>query len=275
MLRSIYDGVAHPIFVVDVLENGNYRYVSYNQAAEEVTGNKTEAIAGKTLEEVFPPKQAATIRQDWDSAVAARTSYSYEDCLNFANGKKWFFTTINPLKDATGRIYRLVGTAIDISHRKYVEERLRQQEAQYRQIFETITDGLGIMDLETGEFVEVNPAYPQMHGYSHEEFMALPFIDCVHPDFLPLLAQFFEEISAGRSFSCQAQDLHRNGNAIDIEVKGIPYPYSGKNYALAIVRDISQRVQLEAERQRQEQALRSDCGRNRCLKLEKPFSVPV
>ncbi|MGK7924203.1 MAG: PAS domain S-box protein [Spirulina sp.] len=509
LLRNIYDGVPHPIFVMDVDEGGEMRYRSYNRMAETVTGLKTEEIAGKTLEEVFAPEQAAAIRQDFQRAVAAETSYAYEECRDFPEGKMWFLTTINPLKDATGRVYRLVGTALDIgdrkaaeqalreseakyqqildaitdmvlvkgeksrivwankafrdyygmsnaellhlidasfndpdytqqyirddayvfttgetleveepvtrydgivrqfstiksairnedgrigltvgvsrditdrktaeerlrqseerfrglvetlndwiwecdrhgvytyaspqvetllgytaeeilgktafdlmsrgeaerlkpifaekvrageaieqiesinlhrdghpviletsgvplldgegnvrgyrgidrdiSDRKAAEERLRQQEAQYRQIFETIVDGLGIVDLEIGELVEVNPAYPRIHGYSHVEFLALPFTDIVHPNSHPLLAQFIEEVRAGRVFTCHAQNVHRNGKTIDIDVKGIPFPYNGKTHALVVVRDISEKVRLERDRDRREQTLR-------------------
>jgi len=145
----------------------------------------------------------------------------------------------------------------DISDRKAAEERLRQQEAQYRQVFETISDGLGIVDLERGNLVEVNPAYHQIHGYSYEEFLALPYTDIVHPDSHALLAQFIADVREGRVFTCQAQNVHRNGRIVDIEVKGIPFPYQGKPHALVLVRDISEKVKLERDRARQEQALRS------------------
>ncbi|MDA0267661.1 MAG: PAS domain S-box protein [Cyanobacteria bacterium] len=126
------------------------------------------------------------------------------------------------------------------------EARLHQQAAQYQQIFETITDGLGIINLETGELVEVNPAYHQMHGYTYDEFMAVPLAHHVHPDSLPLLAQFVEAIRAGRTFAYNAQNVHRQGHGIDIEVKGIPYPYNGVTHGLAIVRNVSDRNRMAA-----------------------------
>ncbi len=141
---------------------------------------------------------------------------------------------------------KTVGVSREVDAYPTAEARLRQQQAQYRQIFETITDGLGVINLETGELVEANPAYHQMHGYSYEAFMAVPFTSLVHPHSWPLLTQFIEAIQAGRSFTGQAQNIHHQGHIIDIEVKGIPYPYNGTTHALAIVRNISDRKRLAA-----------------------------
>ncbi len=142
------------------------------------------------------------------------------------------------------------GLIIEVSDRKHAEERLRQQEAQYRRIFETLTDGLGIINLDTGKLVEINPAYHQIHGYSWAEFMDLSPTDWIHPEFFPLFHQLITELKAGRPFACQALDIHRQGHWIDVDVKGIPYPYQDGTYGLAIIRDIS-------DRKRQERALRS------------------
>ena len=145
----------------------------------------------------------------------------------------------------------------DISDRKAAEEELRQKEAQYRQVFETITDGLGIIDLDLGQLVECNPAYHQMHGYSYDEFLNLPFTEIVHPDLLALLGEFIAEIKAGHPFAGQGQNLHSSGRVIDVDVKGVPFPYRGKTHALVLIRDISDRVRLERDRALQVQALRS------------------
>ncbi|MGK7927143.1 MAG: PAS domain S-box protein, partial [Spirulina sp.] len=197
------------------------------------------------------------VYQEMTQTILNGDSWMGEAEQRSRNGRH--FPTIiraNGIRGESGELLGLLGTITDMSDRKAAEERLRQQETQYRQIFETVTDGLGIIDLETGELVEINRAYHQMHGYSYEEFMAMPITNYVHPDSLSALARFVEEIQADRTFFCQAQNIHRNGTALDIDVKGIPYPYNGKTHALAIVRDISEKVQLERDRDRREQALR-------------------
>ncbi|MEM9541638.1 MAG: PAS domain S-box protein [Cyanobacteria bacterium P01_E01_bin.42] len=160
------------------------------------------------------------------------------------------------LTDEKGKVSRMLGILENISDRKKTEERLRQQEEQYRQVFETATDGLGIVDLEAVALVKVNQAYHQMHGYSHDEFIAMSIADYVYPDSLPVLTRFVEDIQAGRSFIGRGQNIHRDGRILDLDIKGIPFPYRGKLHALTIMRDISEKVQLERDREEQERALR-------------------
>jgi PAS domain-containing protein len=52
-----------------------------------------------------------------------------------------------------------------------VEEQLREREEQYRSIFEAVTDGILIVDLQDRRLIEVNPRGCQMFGYTREEFL--------------------------------------------------------------------------------------------------------
>ena len=58
----------------------------------------------------------------------------------------------------------------------------KENEWQYRSIFDAATDGLIINDLETGLVVEANPAACLMHGYTREEFIGLQLTGFIHPD---------------------------------------------------------------------------------------------
>ncbi|MGD1903181.1 MAG: PAS domain S-box protein [Geitlerinemataceae cyanobacterium] len=200
------------------------------------------------------------VRDDTDDTHVFTTGQSIEveEPVTRHDGVVRQFNTIkSAIRNEEGEVVLTVGASRDISDRNAAEEKLRQKEKQYRQVFETIVDGLGIVDLEDGQLVEVNPAYHEMHGYSYSEFLAFPYADIVHPDSRALLGQFITDVHEGRVFTCQAQNLHRSGSVLDIEVKGIPFPYRGKTHALVLVRDISEKVKLERERDRQAQALQS------------------
>lgn len=127
ILRSIYEGVEHAIFVVDVLENGDFRYVAHNPAHERLTGIPTQNFAGKTLEQVLSLSAAATARRRYTDCVRSELSVSYEECLSFQGDQTWWITRLTPLRNSQSRIYRLIGTSMDISERKRVEESLRQR----------------------------------------------------------------------------------------------------------------------------------------------------
>ncbi|MDY7024687.1 MAG: PAS domain S-box protein, partial [Cyanobacteriota bacterium] len=149
----------------------------------------------------------------------------------------------------------LIALCLEARDRRQAQAELQQKEEQYRSIFEAVSDGILIHNLETGKLIEVNPAAYQMHGYTYEEFLQLIPTDYVHPQSLPIFAEYITTIRAGSKFLCQAVDLHRNGRLIDIEVSGSGFNYNGQLHALGIVRDITERKQAEIRLQKLTQNL--------------------
>jgi PAS domain S-box-containing protein len=131
-LRSIYDGVDKSIFVVDVLDNGEFRYVGLNPAHEVLTGIRSQEICGKKPEQVLPPEAALSVCEHYQACVEAAITISYEECLPFQEAQTWWITSLSPLRDASGRIYRLIGTSTNITERKQAELFLRQQAERER-----------------------------------------------------------------------------------------------------------------------------------------------
>jgi PAS domain S-box-containing protein len=134
----------------------------------------------------------------------------------------------------------------DISDRKRAELALKQQESQYRSIFESANDGLGICDLETSKFVAMNPAICWMYGYQAEEWLNLEAKDYIHPDSLYLFGEFIEVVKAGQDFAYEAVIIRKDKTLIDVEIRATPYyMHNHKLHGLCIVQDISDRKKAE------------------------------
>ena len=129
-LRSIYDNVREAIFVVDLEADGIFRYQSFNLAAQTLTG--VEDVADKTPADIFPPEAATAVEQHYQECCEAGTTISYEECLPFQGKNSWWLTNLNPIKDETAKIYRLISTSLDISDRKQAEQILKESEARLR-----------------------------------------------------------------------------------------------------------------------------------------------
>ncbi|RCJ23104.1 hypothetical protein A6S26_00645 [Nostoc sp. ATCC 43529] len=126
-LRTVYEGSEHLIFVVDVLEDGDFRFADWNLATERVVGLSGAQVKDKTPEDIVGVVNGAAVRQRYKTCLKAGKAITYEECLNFQGEEIWSLTTINPLKDCKGRIYRLVGTTVDITERIRAETQLKQQ----------------------------------------------------------------------------------------------------------------------------------------------------
>jgi PAS domain S-box-containing protein len=131
-LLSIYDSGQASIFVVDVLEDGDFRYVALNPTHERWIGIRSDELKGKKPEDILSPKDAAKVRQHYSDCVNFGKTISYEQCLQFQGVKTWWSTTLTPLRDANSRIYRLIGTSSPITPAKPRKgvDRLQPQRAQ-------------------------------------------------------------------------------------------------------------------------------------------------
>jgi PAS domain S-box-containing protein len=125
-LRSIYEGVSQPIFVIDVLPDQTFRYGGWNPVTVELSGKTADEITGKSIQEVYAPEESAQILDCFAQCIATQRPYTVEECLTFREQPRWMLTTFNPLVNAEGRVYRIVGTAYDITDRKHLEQELRQ-----------------------------------------------------------------------------------------------------------------------------------------------------
>ena len=126
-LRNIYQGVEQLIFVVNVLDNNELVYADWNLATEKATGINAKEAVSKFPEEVFGDVQGAKIRQQYIRCLEAGIPINYEENLVFQNQKNCWLTTLNPLRNAEGKIYRIVGTLFNISDRKQALIQLKRQ----------------------------------------------------------------------------------------------------------------------------------------------------
>jgi light-regulated signal transduction histidine kinase (bacteriophytochrome) len=67
------------------------------------------------------------LQQNYQLCLQVGRSINYEEQLKFDTHTIWTLTTLSPLQDEQGRIYRIIGTATDISDRKYKEIELQNQ----------------------------------------------------------------------------------------------------------------------------------------------------
>ncbi|BAZ48639.1 multi-sensor signal transduction histidine kinase [Nostoc sp. NIES-4103] len=148
-LLSMYDSVQASIFVVDVLEDGDFRYVALNPTHERWLGIRSEDLKGKKPEDILSPVDAARVRQHYADCVRFGKTISYEQCLQFQGVPTWWSTTLTPLRDGNSRIYRLIGTSSNITPAKQVAQ-AREIQAQGQQLLEAIAQRIReCLDLET------------------------------------------------------------------------------------------------------------------------------
>ncbi|MDN5293805.1 MAG: two-component system, sporulation sensor kinase [Eubacteriales bacterium] len=152
-----------------------------------------------------------------------------------------------PFVDVGGSPLVLV-LGMDITARKKAEEALRESEERYRQLVELSPDAIGVHS--DGKIVFVNQAAVRLlGGRSAEELIGRSVMDFVHPDYKELVADRIRKMmTEGVGVPPMEEKLIRDdGTVVDVEVAAAPFNFGGKRAVQIVIRDITERKQLEQE----------------------------
>jgi PAS domain S-box-containing protein len=147
----------------------------------------------------------------------------------------------------------------DVTKRKEAERSLRQSEENYRTIFDSANDAIMIHDAVTGRLLDVNRKTEQMFGYPVKEFLTLSVGDFSSGEPSHTNETALQRIHAAADGGPQVFEWHcrrKDGSLFWVEVSLRQVTLLGESVVLAVVRDVSERKQLEA-RLRQSQKLES------------------
>jgi PAS domain S-box-containing protein len=175
----------------------------------------------------------------------------------------WLEGRCATVRDAVGRVARLLLASHDIPARKQMEAALRESEEQFRTLFEQANDGMLLADVETKRFLLANPQIQKRLGYSKAELLQLTVPD-IHPAAdLPRVIEGFEQQSRGETTAVNNLPvLCKDGAVFYADVRSARCTLQGRHCILGVFRDITERKQLEAEIQHVSEIEKQRLGRD-------------
>lgn len=252
ILDDIFNGVDISIFVLDVNEKNEIRYAGANPAFEKLTGLNSEYITGKKPEEVMSKEFYEKNYRRYYECIDKRASITFDECINCNNNPTWWITTLNPLFDSAGRIYRIVGNGIDNTQSKLSELKLNEFQNRLALIFDNISN-LVLYESGNGKrFVSDN--IKGMLGYEVESFYKDInfFAKIIHPDDkdrINGLIDIWKNSGSHGVLSIEFRCRKKSGAYIWIEDHLIQKKGPGNDdyYIAGILIDITQRKRAELE----------------------------
>ncbi len=173
-----------------------------------------------------------------------------EAVRNVKRGKLELFSESSP--DETNKIPLNMGEGKQKTDRKRIkhlqsQKKLRDAEDLYRGAFSASKDGISIVDAN-GIYLDANPAYCEMLGYSHEEIIGMSPVDSLHPNYRhQLMHEFIPKIQEAGGVRLESVIVRKDGIPVPIEVSGVRFTHGGQPAFLAITRDITERKRAESE----------------------------
>jgi two-component system cell cycle sensor histidine kinase/response regulator CckA len=212
-------------------------------------------LADKQAEEMFSPESRELIRAERTKRVEGQPSTYEVELIGLAGGRRSVVLSGVPIRDDHGALAGLIGTFTDITDRKRAEGALHTSETTLRSLFAVSMDAIGVSFNGTHEMV--NPAYVRMFGASSaQELEGTSILDLIAPAERDTVLAHVRLRNLGENSvsSYVTKGLRRDGREFPMEVRVSSYDLRGTQHAVAILRDITERLDLE-EQLRQSQKM--------------------
>lgn len=150
-------------------------------------------------------------------------------------------------RDRDGTPLRMIGTHTDISELKREEAERRKSEENYRLFIENAHDSIFIT--QNGAVAYANPSTERLIGYSQAELRDIPFVELIHPDDRPLVANNHKKRLTGQDAPNYYTFRVKTKAAGDrlLEINAVRIDWQGEPAVLCFVRDITEIKKMEQQ----------------------------
>ncbi len=225
----------------------------YNQRWYDFTGTTFEEMAGWGWSKVHHPDYLEDVTQGWTSALKEQRPWMDTFPLRGRNGDYgWFLSRAEPVRDDAGRVVRWFGTNTDITKERQADAELQESEARKAAILETALDCIIAID-HNSHITEWNPAAEKTFGHARADVLGRTLPEVIIPPSLREAhyhgLQRYLETGEGPVLGqrIEVPALHADGHEFPIELAITRIAGEGPAMFSAYLRDISVRVQAEAD----------------------------
>ena len=226
-----------------------------NKAFADMLGYTIEEIDKRNFAQITHPADMAKSRECIEALLAdERAIYRMEKRYIHKTGDiVWADVSATLLRDEQGTPLYFVTSIVDTTERKRAEEKLRESEAKYMDLYDHAPDMYLSVDAKTAIIGQCNRTLADNLGYSKDELIGRPVFDLYHGDCR-------EE--AGKAFLCftkmgevrdkELQLKRKDGTKFDVSLNVSAVIDQDGNilYSSSTLRDITDRKRAEAERER-------------------------
>jgi PAS domain S-box-containing protein len=132
----------------------------------------------------------------------------------------------------------------DITEREQMEEKLRESETLFRNLFEHHAAAKLIIDPNTGNILDANVSAEEFYGWTREQLrkMKIQDINTLSPE---KVRQEMEKARAHERIHFEFRHRRANGSILDVEVFSSKIEVKGKVFLHSIIHDVTDRKQAE------------------------------
>jgi PAS domain S-box-containing protein len=253
---SLLAKAPNPVLVIN--QDTSVRYV--NPAFEKLSGFSSKEVIGRKAPYLWWTEETLKKTSGDLKEAMSRGAVRIEELFKKKNGERfWVEITSAPLrKDGEYKYY--LANWVDITEHKQAEDALRESEEKLQKMFESVTDGISVVDLN-GAIIETNQRMVEMHGFaSRDELLGRKASELVAPRDRERIARNMRKaIKEGAVIGVEYTLLRADGSEFAGELStNVIKDASGRVVAhITVSRDITERKQMGEALRESEERFRS------------------
>jgi len=216
--KTISELTTEYIFRLKIGEDGSASvdYTSDNYSNQ--TGRDPDSIRSpQSWSNLFDSASNRKVQESLASLVRKGGETEFEILSSTKDGKeRWVSVFARAISGGTGSTTAaIIGAVRNITARKLVEQALRESEKKFKAAFEDGPFGMCIVAMD-GRFLDVNPAFCAMLGYTESELKSRTFRHITHPADLASSDDWVQRLVDGNpdTIELEKRYLHKNGNTV-------------------------------------------------------------
>jgi PAS domain S-box-containing protein len=253
-LSSIGDGV--------ITTDGQGLVTFLNPIAQELTGWTQDKAFGIPLQTVFRIVNEDTRAEVENPALRALREGVVVGLANHTllialdGTERPIDDSAAPIRNTAGRVAGTVLVFRDVTERRAAKHTLKESEVRYRRLFQTAKDGILILDAATGKITDANAFMSALVGLEPAELLGKELFEIGMFRDIEENKAAFRELLQNRYLRHEHLPVqNQRGERVEVEFIANVYEQGRRTVAQCNVRDISERVKLEAKIKEQAQAL--------------------
>src|SRR5271170_1091625 len=260
-IRLIVDRI--PAFTWSAHADGSVEFV--NQRWREYAGLSDEESRGCGWQAAIHPEDLPSFMEKWRELSRTSEAGDIEARMRRHDGVfRWFLVRFEPFRDETGKIVMWYGVSTDIETLKQVEQKLREDERELRQITDAIPQTVVVQN-PSGVPIYANQAALDYTGLTADDVIAPNFRERnFHPEDLGKFRNARKAaLARGIPFEFEHRALAKSGQYRWFLIQYNPF----RNERGQVIRwyatgtDIHDRVQAEQRTRNENLALREQIDR--------------